>query len=288
MAAVGVGRGHVRARLPQSGPHIVAAALIAAAIAPAWAGDRPYRALITAAAEEDNNRVWSIDTTIERLGSARAFDVRAECAFDPTTSAQLGCGFARERDTGTAAQAVELELKHLFDHVARDGWGWGISIQGMAAKAPGEGWRGGNWSLILPFSLNVGDSGALLHANVGWSDARGGSAERFAAIGGETEITRRVLLFAEIAREGQATLANVGVRHWLRKEHLAVDVSLQRQRGNGSRYSGFVLGLSWYDLWRPGRITSPRGSERGSRCRRRTAYWKRWSCCLHRWCAGAP
>lgn len=212
------------------------------------AGDRPYVALVTAAAEEDDDQVWSIDTTFDRLGPIRTLGVQAEYAFNPTTSLQIGYGTARERGTGARAQAVELEFKHLFNHIARDGWGWGLSIQHTAVKAPDEGWRGGNWDLVLPFSLRVGDGGALLHANVGWSKARGESGERFVAIGGETEIFRRVVLFGELAREGASTLANVGIRHWVRKDRLAFDVSLQRQRGDGSRDSGLVVGLSWYDL----------------------------------------
>jgi len=228
--------------------HILAAGLLVAALAPAWAGDRPFSALVTAAAEEDDDQVWSIDTTFERLGPIRALGVQAEYAFNPTTSVQFGYGFARERGTGAKAQAIELEFKHLFNHIARDGWGWGVSLQHTAMKAPDEGWRGGNWDLVLPFSLQVGQSGALLHANIGWTKARGESGERFIALGGEAEILRRVVLFGEIAREGAATLANVGVRHWVRKDRLAFDISLQRQRGDGSRDSGFVIGLSWYDL----------------------------------------
>lgn len=226
----------------------LAAAFLAAALAPAWAGDRPYSALVTAAAEEDDDQVWSIDTTIERLGPIRTLTLQAEYAFNPTTSMQLGYGFARERGTGARAQAVELEFKHLFNHIAREGWGWGVSVQHTLVKAPDAGWRGGNWDLVMPFSLRVGDNGALLHANVGWSEARGESSERFVALGGEAEILRRVVLFGELSREGASTLLNVGVRHWVRRDRLAFDVSLQRARGDGSRDSGVVIGLSWYDL----------------------------------------
>jgi hypothetical protein len=42
---------------------------------------------------------------------------------------------------------------------------------------------------------------------------------------------------------GEDTLLNLGVRHWMRRERVAIDISLQRARG-----SGFVIGLSCYGL----------------------------------------
>lgn len=68
------------------------------------------------------------------------------------------------------------------------------------------------------------------------------------AIGAEAPVLRHAVLFGEVAREGEETLVNVGVRHWIRKERFAVDISLQRVRGDGERSNGFVIGLSWYDL----------------------------------------
>lgn len=223
------------------------ATLLALGLPAAHAGDRPFSALTTAAAEEDDDQVWSVDATIERLGAVRALGTQAEYAFNPTNSVQFGYGNARERGTGLKAQAVEIEYKHLFNHIARDGWGWGVSLAHTFVKGPGEGWQGGNWDLVLPFSLRTGDT-TFLHANLGWSKSKGASSERLLAVGGETEIFRRVTLFGELAREGDATLLNVGVRHWLRKERWALDVSLQRAREDGTRSSGFVIGMSWYDL----------------------------------------
>jgi hypothetical protein len=228
--------------------HRIVAGAFLLAIASAAAGDRPYSALTTAAAEEDDDRVWSFDATIGRLGTERALDTQAEYAFDPTTSVQFGYGLARERRSASKTQAVETEIKQLFNHIARDGWDWGVSLSHAWIKAPQRAWRGGHWELTAPFSLQLGQGDALLHANVGWSKSSGESSERFVAFGGETDIVRRTVLFGELAREGEATFASVGVRHWIQRERLAVDVSLQRQRGDGSRASGFIVGMSWYDL----------------------------------------
>jgi hypothetical protein len=39
-----------------------------------------------------------------------------------------------------------------------------------------------------------------------------------------------------------------GVRYWIKRERLAVDVAWQRLRSDEARGSGLVLGIAWYDL----------------------------------------
>jgi hypothetical protein len=224
------------------------AACVGLAAAAAHAGDRPFKALATAAAEEDDDRVWSVETTFDRLGSVQSAAVQAEYAFDPVDSVQLGYVHARERRARLDTQALELEGKHLFNHIARDGWGWGVVLSHAFTKAPDEGWRGGNWQLALPLSLQLGASSALVHATLGWEKSRAERSERLLALGAEAEVGKRARLFAEVARAGEVTLANLGLRHWVQRERLALDFSLQRARGGIARDSGVVVGLSWYDL----------------------------------------
>jgi hypothetical protein len=211
------------------------------------AGDRPYSWVTTAAAEEDDDRVWSVDAVAGRLGRVRGADLLAEYAFDPLTSVQFGAGQARERGTGQRSRVLELQLKQLFNHIARDGWGWGLSLEHAFVQAPGEGWRGGHWQLTVPLSVQLGTV-ALLHANAGVAKAPGERRERVLGLAAEGELARRWVLFGEVLREGDVTGAGLGVRHWVRKDRFAVDVSLQRRRGDGLRAHGVVLGLSWYDL----------------------------------------
>jgi hypothetical protein len=225
---------------------VVLALMLAAGAA--HAGDRPFQRLSTAAAEEDDDRVWSVDAVAERLGALRALGVQAEYAFDPVNSVQLGYAWARERGTRGRAQAFELEAKHLFNRIERDGWGWGMALGHAFTKLPGRGWRGGEWEVSVPASMKLGESGAFAHVTVGVSKARGESAERFLALGAQAEVARRWELFGEVAREDQSTLVNAGLRWWVQRERLAVDASLQRARGGSTRGSGFVFGLSWYDL----------------------------------------
>ena len=87
-----------------------------------------------------------------------------------------------------------------------------------------------------------------MHLNAGASWPRGERREWGRSLVLEAEVWRRTTLFGELARLGEATLVHAGVRHWLRRERWALDVSVQRVRSDGLRESGFVVGVGWYDL----------------------------------------
>ena len=67
-------------------------------------------------------------------------------------------------------------------------------------------------------------------------------------MGIEGEVARRTTLFAELARDGDLKYGQVGVRYWLKKERLALDFTLQQERSEGQRASGFLVGFGRYDL----------------------------------------
>jgi hypothetical protein len=96
-------------------------------------------------------------------------------------------------------------------------------------------------------SIALGDGGGFLHLNVGIGKARDARRTWSGGLAVEREVFKRTLLFAELAREGEATFMQLGLRHWLRRDKLAIDFSVQQQRADG-RASGFIVGLGWYDL----------------------------------------
>ncbi len=214
----------------------------------ALAADRPFLATASAAAEEDDDKVWSLESSLMRRGALRSLSLAPEYAFEPTLSVQLELTSSRDRDARESEQEVELEFKYLFNHIARDGYGVGMVAALGWDKAGGAGWRRGNASLNLPFTWALADIGAALHVNGGVEKARGERRAwtRSAAI--EGEVARRTTLFAEFARNGGERLANAGVRYWFQREKLAFDLSWQRARSADGRASGLVIGLGFYDL----------------------------------------
>lgn len=213
------------------------------------AADRPYLVVSGAAAEEDDDAVWSIETAAQFSRQQRSQSLAAEYAFNPVQSLQLEMTRQRDRLAGATGWAAELEYKHLFNHIARDGWGWGLALSLGADKSADQGWRAGSWTAVLPLSLQWADKAALLHLNLGLVRERGERRHGLAALGFEAEVFRRTTLFAEVARSGENRLLHAGVRHWIRRDRLALDLSAQRQWATDQpRYASWVLGLGWYDL----------------------------------------
>ncbi len=229
--------------------HWVVVVLMLAASASADAADRPFLATDSAAAEEDDDNVWSAESWFARRGSVRTWSIAAEYAFNPTTSVQLEFARARDRAAHESAHEIEFELKHLFNHIARDGYGVGVVAALGWDKDGRAGWRRGGLSLNLPFTWAFGESGVALHVNGGVEKAVGERRAWTRRVALEGEVARRTTLFAEFARDGSDTLTHAGVRWWAQREKLALDLSWQRTRSDGGRASGVGLGFGFHDLY---------------------------------------
>jgi hypothetical protein len=216
--------------------------------APAVAGDRPYLATHTAVAEEDDDAVWSVESWAQRLGSVRTLSLAPEYAFNPTTSLQFEFSTSHDRSAIDNGQTAEIEFKHLLNHIARDGYGWGLVASLGLGSAQGGAWRRGAAMIKLPLSLALWESDGALHLNAGLAKEPDARRETLLSAAIEYQVARRTTLFAEAAREGDSTLLHAGVRWWLKKERFALDLAWQRQRVPGSIDSGVVVGLGWYDL----------------------------------------
>jgi hypothetical protein len=228
--------------------HWIVVVLVLAGIASTHAADRPFVATDTAAAEEDDDNVWSVESWWFRRGSVRTLSLAAEYAFNPTTAVQLEYAGERDRAVRSTAHEVEFEVKHLFNHIARDGYGVGVVAALGWDKASGKGWRRGGASLNVPFTWAFGESGVALHVNGGVEKAVGERRAWTRSAALEGEIVRRTTAFAEFARAGPERVLHAGVRHWLQREKLAFDLSWQRARSDDGRASGIVVGLGFYDL----------------------------------------
>lgn len=221
--------------------------VLALAAMNAWA-DRPFLATDSAAAEEDDDNVWSVESWLSRRGSVRTWSVSPEYAFNPTTSVQLEISRSRDRSVRQTEHDVEFEIKHLFNHIARDGYGVGV-VAALAWQKPGDaGWRRAGASLNVPFTWAIAESGVALHVNGGVDKAVGERRSWTRSVALEGEAARRTTLFAELAREGSDQLVHAGLRWWAQREKLALDLSWQRTRSDDGRTSGIVFGIGFYDL----------------------------------------
>ena len=151
-------------------------------------------------------------------------------------------------DHAHLTHAVELELKHLFNRIGREGWGWGINLAAGAATADELGWRTQRLSVKLPYTLSLRDGDAMLHVNVGLQKQRDERRGWVASAALEHHVGARTKLFIELGREDRSTLLHGGVRHWLKRDKFAIDFSVQQVRNVESKERGVVIGLGWYDL----------------------------------------
>jgi len=211
------------------------------------ANDRPFESARTAVAEDDD-QVWSFESWSRRIGRERSLTIEPEYSFDPANSVQLE--LTRKSDRQDGGHEVEIEYKHLFNRLARDGWGWGLSAALSIDRSDGRSARA--LDLRLPLSVDFGQitglgHGSLLHLNAGLHHASGRfSASR--AIAFEQPVFQRSLLFAERASQRGEGLTQLGLRHWLRREKFAIDIAWQQRNQAGERGTGWVAGIGWYDL----------------------------------------
>jgi len=212
------------------------------------AGDRPFIATTSAAAEEDDDAVWSLETVFQRAGPVRSIGLAAEYAFNPTDSVQLEFMHARDREAGESERGFGLEYKHLFNHIARDGYGIGVVVAVDVSRPSGGGWQASEWNAVVPVTFDLGSPTSRLHLNLGLSKPRQAPRAWTGSVGFEHEVAKRTVLFAEAAHTGDGRLLHGGVRYWAQRERLAIDLSLQRLQSDGVRRQGFVFGLGWYDL----------------------------------------
>jgi hypothetical protein len=99
----------------------------------------------------------------------------------------------------------------------------------------------------LPVSIALG-AHAYLHLNPGLSLTSGSRRAFTPSVAIEKLLLERTIAFAELARERELRFGQIGARHWLKREKLALDFALQQQRIEGRQSSGFILGLGVYDF----------------------------------------
>ncbi len=213
----------------------------------AWANDRPFQIARTAVLDDDEH-VWSFESWVQRLGSVRGLSVEPEYSFEAGTTVQFELSRFVDPRGGETGHEAEVEFKQRFNNIARDGWGWGLSATLAVERKRASGGSVPSVGIKLPLSIALGDGGGFLHLNAGIGKTRDARRTWTGAAGIERELFKRTVFFAELARDGGVTFAQVGARHWLRRDKLAIDFSLQQQRADGIRASGLIVGLGWYDL----------------------------------------
>ena len=111
-----------------------------AAASMAWSADRPYLVTNSGAAEDDEEQLGSVENWARQADAQRTLTVAPEYAFDPQDSLQVEFRRVVDREIGSGHE-IEVEYKHLFNRISRDGWGWGVVATLDMERAQGGPWQ---------------------------------------------------------------------------------------------------------------------------------------------------
>ncbi|WP_119154538.1 hypothetical protein [Caldimonas tepidiphila] len=224
-----------------------------AALAPAVASERPFVLGGHALQEDDDERVWEASTRLEGRGGFKALDVELEYAFEPNLSVEFG--WARRLGDEARESELEVGVRRVWRDPARHGLGVAFSleveVEAERETEPGErgGWRYGATTLSMPLSWQWERAGLWTHLTLGAQHERDEGTRPLAVLGLQQPITRQLEAFGEwgAVREREGVL-HAGVRWWLKREKLALDLSVLRRRDGAERPESLLLGLSVFDL----------------------------------------
>ena len=214
----------------------------------AVADDRPFLQTSNAGAEDDDEGNWALESWWARVGSRRVFNLAPEYAFTPFTNLQFKSFTSRDRDSGDRSRGVETEFKHLFNHIGRDDFGWGVHVSLAVGRDNDSSMREQSFAAKLIGTLLLLEGDAKWHVNAGMGKVRGEPREWIGSIAFEHKLPWRTTAFIELGREDRESLVHTGMRHWIKRDKLAVDFSFQQQRARGDKINGLVIGVGWYDL----------------------------------------
>jgi hypothetical protein len=218
------------------------------------ADDRPFLRTTRAVVEDDDERVFEFTATHVTAKKQRSTSVQLEYSFSPTLSVELELGHQRDRIEGISEREQGLGLRMSWVDPAREGWGLATKFGVERERESGDEWAQPQWSGVMAFSMPVADKSVWVHANVGarYNPQTSGAARWTGlwSLGAEKPLNRRASLFAEVAgaSDGRDRIAQVGLRQWLKREKVAVDVGVGRQFANDIRGNFLAVSLSLYDL----------------------------------------
>ena len=225
--------------------------------AAALASDRPYLAATNAVADEDDDNVIALESWIESARRFREFRFEPEYNFDPRNAVRFELGIARDHRTDPAvnSRGAEIEFKHLFTDLARSGFGAGVIVgvdwDGRRAGLEGAEQGVHAWSLGAAGLVTLRPTAdTLIHFNLGGLKATNEGAHARWAVAAEHEIVRRTTLFVEAgATAHEQRLVHAGLRHWVKRERFAIDLTAGRRHGDPASSSFVTLGIALQDIY---------------------------------------
>lgn len=220
----------------------------------AHADDRPFLRTTTAVVEDDDERVfeWSVSHLSGK--KERNTQMQLGYSFSPTLSVEFELGQARDKVDEQSSREQGLGIWTAWIDPAREGWGLATKLSVERERDSGATWERPAWKGVMAYSVPLLDKSLWLHANAGMryqsSDAASRRWTSLWSFAAQKTLNRRFEVFAELAgnQERSDQLVQAGVRHWIQREKLAIDVGLGRQLAEERKGNFIALSLSVFDI----------------------------------------
>jgi hypothetical protein len=215
------------------------------------AADRPFLETDTAIVEDDDERTFEVSTWMVKLKQERAIQAALEYNFNPTLSAEVELGWAKNKEDGSRERSAELGLRKVWIDPARQGWGLGSNINLGWSRTDEHGWKYESLRAVMTYSLPLLENQIWLHANAGIlreQDER--KTYGIWSLAAQARVRKDITLFTEYAHQVQKNkLVQGGLRWWAKKDKVALDFAVGKQRPQDADRQNFInIGLSFYDL----------------------------------------
>ena len=221
------------------GPALALGIACAALPGGALADERPFVLGSTAVQEDDDERVWEVAPRLEAGSGRKMLDVELEYAYEPSLSVELEWARRLGEDERETEQPVDAQQRT----------GREVEAQRDVEQGEREGWGYGSTTFKMPLSRQWEATGTWTHLTLGLQHERDEGTKPLAVIALQQPLSRRLELFGEwgAVREREGVL-HAGVRWWVKREKLALDLSVLRRRDGDERPGTVMLGLSVLDL----------------------------------------
>jgi hypothetical protein len=218
--------------------------------------DQPFLQLETATVEHDDERNVEMGASWGRTRHAQTRQFVLEYNFSPLSSVELELGSTRARHENEREREIELGYRYVLVDHNRDDWGLALKASAEWEKESGEDgkgpWRYAGPTVLAAWVLPLADNRVRLHANAGLRYKRDDRvSQRLWGLGAEAHLTPGVVAFAEWGvRRAQDRLQHAGLRWWVKRDKVAVQLSGSRTRdaASGETAQGVHVGVTLSDV----------------------------------------
>lgn len=170
---------------------------------------------------------------------------------NPTGNLEITVGGARTRNDGDPNQLSDrvFQAKTLFRTLQPNDWAWGLAV-GLNPHPNLPRTERNDVYAYIPFTRSFNDDRTLLHLNAGALRIKSENRQVLTwGVGVEQQITRDTWLMGEsFGRNEGRPYYQLGIRHWLIRDHVQLDMTYGNRLDNPAEERWFSIGLRLLSL----------------------------------------